>query len=508
MDYLDRHLRNVMLDRKNDLIASHIILNKHKPLFSSNIYHNYVSSKIKKQRTYNNSFQANRTHSIFSFTPNAQSPEKKISRKKKTLSIYPKEKKISSPVNKGYNSLISTEANTNPRKKKKKFILNTVDRIKLKTILKNFNENSIITNELMSLDKRYPLNSITESCYMFLNQKGKKNKKKNNNEKLINLNNKSTSIPINMIKKFNFKTKGLLDVDPNKAEGIKFSKNINEFRKQIINSYNDQIIPKDVKKGKINYNNALTFLEKNDEDRIKKAVELEKEFYKVKFNENQYLIEEKLLNNKLDSLSNDKEKNDENNSKKNSPNKKNPTPLSIKNRILLQNFVKRQLQYQQNLIKNMLNNNSINKKDGKYINYESERILNDVRTRYSNFQKKVLKERSKEYADSLAATNGYFEYQPLQYINSELPGANINEINLKRVIRVNSINKNLFAADDDDLLQHNVKKLKEEIRNVEIEYYTVDKKKQYKLSFVKNQVKPQTITKLNRMKNPHFGVPC
>ena len=130
-----------------------------------------------------------------------------------------------------------------------------------------------------------------------------------------------------MIKKFNFKTKGLLDVDPNKAEGIKFSKNINEFRKQIINSYNDQVIPKDVKKGKINYNNALTCLEKNDEKRIKRAEELEKEFYKVKYNENKYLMEEKLSNkyknrnkekslNAIDSFNPDVDKSDENSIKK------------------------------------------------------------------------------------------------------------------------------------------------------------------------------------------------
>ena len=514
MNYLDRQLRNEMFDKTNDIISSPAYLshNKHRPLFSSNIYHNYLSTntKTKKHHTVNNSFRANRTHSRISIYSNNLSLEKKIP-KKTSLIIHPKIKKIKTPINKDYYSIISTEADSNTRKKK--MFLNTVDRIKLKTILKIFKENNIVTRELMSLEKRYPLNSITESSYMFLFQK---NKNKKNNNKSININ-KSSLLPVNMIKKFNFKTKGLLDVDPNKAEGIKFSKNINEFRKQIINSYNDQIIPKDVKKGKINYNNALTCLEKNDEKRIKRAEELEKEFYKVKYNENKYLMEEKLSNkyknrnkekslNAIDSFNPDVDKSDENSIKKTSQTDKcsnDKTHLSIKNKNLFKIFVQKQLQKHINsaIFDNLQTSN-------KKTNYESERILNDVRNRYIKFQKKILKEKSKEYADSLAATNGYFEYQPLEYNNSELPGANINENNLKRVIRVNSINKNLFAADDDDLLQHNVKKLKEEIRKVEVQYYTVDRKKQYKLSFVKNQVKPQTITKLNRMRNPHFGVPC
>ena len=515
MNYLERELYNEMFDKKNDIISTpeYLSYSKYKPLFSTNLYHNYVSNN-KKHHT--NSFRINRTHSIFSFHSNNNSPKKNL--RKNSVVIRPKVKKISTtPVNKGYYSLISTESNTNTRKKKN--CLSTVDRIKLKTILKNFKENKIITNELMSLDKRYPLNSVTESSYMFLFPKDQKKRKKNSNNKFLNIN-KSSMIPIKMIKKFNFKTKGLLDVDPNKEEGIKFSKNINEFRKQIINSYNDQIVPKDVKKGKINYNNALTFLEQNDENKIRKAEELEKEFYKVKYNENQVLIDEKLFNkstinskekssNNINQYNFDTDKNDESSSKKTSIKSNNTkTFLSSKNKNLFKNFVQQQLQRQQNpqgQINNPLNN--INNTAIK-INYESERILNDVKARHSKFQKKILKDRSREYANSLAAINGYSEYQPLQYSNSELPGANINEINLKRVIKVNSINKNLFAADDDDLLQHNIKKLKEEIRNVEIEYYTVDKKKQYKLSFVKNQVKPQTITKLNHMRNPHFGVPC
>ena len=42
-----------------------------------------------------------------------------------------------------------------------------------------------------------------------------------------------------------------------------------------------------------------------------------------------------------------------------------------------------------------------------------------------------------------------------------------------------------------------------------MDFYTVDgNKKKYHLSFIKNEVKPQTIVKFNIMKNPHFGIPC
>ena len=42
-----------------------------------------------------------------------------------------------------------------------------------------------------------------------------------------------------------------------------------------------------------------------------------------------------------------------------------------------------------------------------------------------------------------------------------------------------------------------------------MEFYTVEgNNKKYNLSFVKNIVKPQTIEKLNHMRNPHFGIPC
>ena len=84
---------------------------------------------------------------------------------------------------------------------------------------------------------------------------------------------------------------------------------------------------------------------------------------------------------------------------------------------------------------------------------------------------------------------------------------NLNMNNLRRIIQVNSIKKNLYSIEDDDLLIKNTKKLKEEIRKTENSFYTVFKGK-YTLDFLKGKVKPSTIQRLNIMKNSHFGIPC
>ena len=145
--------------------------------------------------------------------------------------------------------------------------------------------------------------------------------------------------------------------------------------------------------------------------------------------------------------------------------------------------------------------------------YEKRRKKNSIiissKEDYKNYVRKMLKDRAKEFADSLFSINNYYEYQPLIDIKTDMAHLNVNDINLKRVIKVNEIRKNLFSSDDDDLLIHNVNKLKEQLRDVELQYYSIDRyNKKYNLSFVKNNVKRKTIEKLNSFKNPRFGVPC
>jgi hypothetical protein len=91
---------------------------------------------------------------------------------------------------------------------------------------------------------------------------------------------KSSLLSFNMMKNFNKKTDKIYEEE--KLEGIKFSKNVNEFRKQIINSYKDSFNQNDINQEKLNYNNAIQLITNNQERQIKKAYQLEREFYKTK----------------------------------------------------------------------------------------------------------------------------------------------------------------------------------------------------------------------------------
>ena len=492
-----------------------------------------------------------------------------------------------SKINKNLFLDTKNDSENNIRDLKKHKALTISDKIILKSIIKHFENNKLKTHSLYNLEKKYPLNSVTESNYFFLfsnyKNKKRKNKKDIGKTKLINKSKISNSalISYNMMKKFNDKTNKILEAD--KTEGTKFSNNINEFRKQIINSYKDSIILKDINKRKINYDNAIKLLESENEKRIKKAFELEKEFYKKKYSENHYFYEimkhseeskrrkskkipttiskkpgenftlfsspvktvgnitknqnsfksinrlHKIRkstneNNNISDSSRIYENNNsnhllkrkiskshQNSNKKKLSNKSNKNLFNgenVKNNIKVTNNKNFKSTFNNNIYFNYINNSKIHKIEYKTFDNSEKKVL-DSREQYKKYIKKEIKERSKQLADSLASINNYYEYQPLIDLNSDMPYLNINSNNLKRVIKVNNIQKNLYSTDDDDLLMHNNKKLKDQIREVEMEYYTVDgNKKKYHLSFIKNEVKPQTIVKLNHMKNPHFGVPC
>ena len=111
-------------------------------------------------------------------------------------------------------------------------------------------ERNSLSSESFGLpkEKKFPLNSLTESNYLFLftnynNKKKYKNVSINNittNPKLS----KSSLLSLKMMKRFNNKANKLLEVL--KMEGTKYSNKINEFRKQIINSYKDIVVLKDL----------------------------------------------------------------------------------------------------------------------------------------------------------------------------------------------------------------------------------------------------------------------
>ena len=196
--------------------------------------------------------------------------------------IEKKRKKIDNNSHK-----ISLSVGNNSKEKRKK-TLSEEDKIKLKSILQNFQKNKLTTENLCKQEKKLELNSLSESNFLFLfgNNKDKYSHKKRMKHLIYNkttLDNmpKTDLISMDMMKKFNQKTNKIYEEE--KMEGIKYSKNINEFRKQIINSYKDKFSKDDLSQEKLNYDNALKFLNTNQENQIKKAYRLEKEFYKTKF---------------------------------------------------------------------------------------------------------------------------------------------------------------------------------------------------------------------------------
>ena len=545
---------------------------------SINEFPSFLSTKHFYKRR--KAFFINNTNSYNVKKKNAQSERKKETNlilssiiKKKDIEKSNKEKseiKDSSSTSQLILEIDSNKENKNKRKKsrinlkniylseeknikrKSKKTLTDEDKLKLKSILQNFQNNKLTTNNLCKQEKKLSLNSLTEDNFLFLfsNYKCKCSHKKRMkhliyNKTVIDNMAKSALISMKMMKKFNKKTNKMYE--ENKSEGVKFSKNINEFRKQIINSYKDSFRKDDISQEKMNYTNAMNFLSTNQERQIKKAYQLEKEFYKTKYHEydlnykkknyidgyferkyrrkNSKKIEFNSIsskhNNNITTFINDKyfnnieeEKifdynhnhNNEGNYSYSHSNKYGLFSPNIKN------------------IKQGSCNSSINNNDKKYasnnlyLNYmtnlrkrkSSAIMINDpVKEEYDNYVKNHIKERSKQLADSLASINYYPEYQPLIHINSDNPDYNINQNNLRRVVKVNGIKKNLFPYDDDDLLQHNINKLKEELRDVELKYYSIEKKNNnYHLSFIKNNVRRTTLEKANAIKNTRFGVPC
>ena len=173
--------------------------------------------------------------------------------------------------------------------------LSLSEKLRLKSILKNFEYNKLTTNSLYNREKNLPLNGVTESNYLFLFSDYKNKKKKSKKDvdyiksNLHSKMSKSSLVSLRMMKKFNKRTSKLLEIE--KFEGTKFSNNVNEFRKQIINSYKDSATFKDLYKRKINYDNAMKLIESTKEKRIREAFELEKEFYKKKNKENLFLYD-------------------------------------------------------------------------------------------------------------------------------------------------------------------------------------------------------------------------
>ena len=151
-------------------------------------------------------------------------------------------------------------------------------------ILKNFIKNKLATEELFKIEKKLPLNSINQSSFNFINNEDSKEKKSNqkhNTKKMEKGFSHPNLLALSMIDKFNNKTNEILDKPL--TNRIKFSKNIFDFRKQIINNFTEQENHLgNVENSKYKYINALEYLDKTKDIQIQKFIKSEEQFYKLR----------------------------------------------------------------------------------------------------------------------------------------------------------------------------------------------------------------------------------
>ena len=232
----------------------------------------------------------NRNNSNFNLISNSKNIKNKQSLYKSYNSIlYSPQNKKEIKINKDFQNFFNYESSPH---------LSNEDRKKLISIIDNFDNHKVITDGLFNQEKKLPLNSVNKDNFFFLNNENneeKYNKIKYNykfkrNKKLYISPNKSRNISFNgnktdyssssMISRFNKKTLGILDLSyPDST----FSKKLNSFRKQIINSFTDKTESGNFGFSKEKYNNALKILDFVEELCIKRALEIEKRFYKAKY---------------------------------------------------------------------------------------------------------------------------------------------------------------------------------------------------------------------------------
>ena len=129
-----------------------------------------------------------------------------------------------------------------------------------------------------------------------------------------------------------------------------------------------------------------------------------------------------------------------------------------------------------------------------------------IKKAYNSKELNKIKQRSSDYVNSLFEINDY-PYDEFETYNINDNQGLISRHNLSRAIKVNTINKYLYNLEDDYLLLHNPKKLKEEIKKVQIECNKNNYRTYYNFSFLRKNLRKETIIKFNHIKDSRFGFP-
>ena len=435
--------------------------------------------------------------------------------------IKTKSRNVIQYYNSKNNSIIKNINNNNLSKKSKtnslinnnnKILLTEIDKRKIKSIIKVFKNNKVLTERLLKKENILALNSVNNSNYSFLLNQNKDEISKNKSKKLL-YRNKYSDYSLFMINKFNNKTFDILDKP---YRNPMYSTNLNYFRRQIINNFSENNINLEYARKK--YNNAMKVGEINEQRNIKLALDMEKKFYQNKYNKlkdfnikdinHQILNKIKQFHVEFRNSYFDKHKKIVNDSLK-----KHKTTI-IRDLFTKANKIENQkINFKHQMIneKNIdLYNNYIrfNKPHKTEIIDEknSEKSLLRVKKVHDIKEQKKIMQRSSDYANSIYEINNYpYEEFDTSYSKEEQNFINIH--NLTRAIKINTINKYLYNLEDDDLLVHNPKKLKEEVMKIQIECNKNNYQTKYNMSFLKRDLKKETIRKFNNIKDSKFGVP-
>ena len=462
-------MHNIFLVRKNKL---------NKPLNFKSKFKIPNNRNIKSLKLYFETSNSNKNL----FTPTKSKP-KNISQPK---NIFYSSKNTSIPSKTLYNNLKKkkplslvfspTNSDSNSNSSRYKKFLTMSDKIKLNQILKYFKKNESAIYELFRTEKQHPLNNVNESNYLFLtlsDQQQNYKKYKKNNLKFINRKKfaKSTSnfFPLTMIEKFNNKTHKFLGL--RHPLNAKFSKNVFQYRKQLINNFTEpdnRLNMGSVDYFKEKFNEALDILDKRKESTIEKMFLSEKKFYKLK-NKEVNFAEFDINNNKIE----DNEIKQQNSSKNNN-NKNQGKRMS---QIMNLNF---------NLIDQIENKNDLKEKNDKNINNNVNENVTDIN---NNNENKIFKKRS----SVVFKKNNSSKY-------NAFPGRKFS-INILR----HSISKKLNeASEENNIIDRYNKNNINIIKDKKISNYNIcnDNNKYYNLNNITPAYKNNEKKNVNNIKKP------
>ena len=356
----------------------------------------------------------------------------------------------------------------------------------IRNIMKNFEQNKNSTKMLLKREKNFQINSLnnmTERNIEFLLSNDDYINGKNNNNKTINNEKDINRLSFRLIKLFNTKTNEILNKSDNSLQ--KYSKEKYQFSKDLTKDYKKiEFNEETLKKLKQKYYEVNDIIEQMNENKIKKAKSLEKEFYKLK-NDEYY---NKMKNKDIISLNNEFSKK-----------RKNILSLS---KIEINSKLKNSLKERSFSVKQPKNIKFKKNEDSKK---EDRKLLkaNITYNKYINKKIKLNAELFDKVINKLIFEKNQIKHN--QYLDET--GKKIKMI-YKDLLKAKEFNK-LKSNFKGDEYKNEYNKLKKGMNKCEDEYYRVCvfNNKNFKLSFLKPILKLKTIKKFLRIQDSNFGIP-